>query len=144
MLPIPTGRAWDMRILCHPRVKQRFQVHSSAAVISNLALFCITNFIYQSGTKNQAYSFRTLFKNMLRLAFLGGRGHLHAWLCVCLSVWIIQTWVRGYSTKFTRRNGCRGLKFSLHIKIGLTRCKMVKNNVSPPKKNLGGVQNWLS
>ena len=83
--------------------------------------------------------------------FLGGH-HLHMWLCLCVCVSVIEkTWVRGYSTKFPRRNGCRGLKFCLHIKIGVTRWKMVKMNFGvpppPPKKNkkkLVGVQNLSS
>ena len=49
--------------------------------------------------------------------FLGGH-HLHyVTLWVCVSV-IEKDWVRGYSTKFPRSNGCRGLKFCLHVQVG--------------------------
>ena len=43
---------------------------------------------------------------------------LWVFVFVCLLV-IEKVWVRGYSTKFPRRKDCRGLKFCLHIKIGV-------------------------
>ena len=77
--------------------------------------------------------------------FLGGH-HLHMWLCVSV---IEKTWVRGYSTKFPRSNGCRGLKFSFHFQKGRTRWKMVKMTFGvppPPQKKIiwGAYKNLLS
>ena len=51
----------------------------------------------------------------------------------CVFVRFIQTWVRGYSTKFPRRNGCRGLKFCMHIQIGQTRWKMLGIDFGVPR-----------
>ena len=46
--------------------------------------------------------------------FLCGHGTLYTWLFLCVHsfIRIIQIWSQGHSTKFPRRNGCRGLKFS--------------------------------
>ena len=64
-------------------------------------------------------------------------GFVGVFVCLCV---IEKNWFRGYSNKFPRRNGCRGLKFCLHIKIGVTRWQMVKMSfgVPPPQKKLFG------
>ena len=76
---------------------------------------------------------RKIFK-LKQIQFLGGH-HLHIYDSVCLCV-IEKKLFRGYSNKFPRRNDFSGLKVSLHIKIGVTRWKMVKINfgVPPPQK----------
>ena len=63
------------------------------------------------------------------------RIHIYIKSLACLHVCLIF-WVRGYSTKFPRRNSCRGLKYRLHIQIGLNSIKIMARLNYFPKIHL--------